>query len=515
MGKKVKIGKQRRDKFYRLAKEAGLRSRAVFKLTQLNRKFEFLQKSQVLVDLCAAPGGWLQVASKHMPMSSVIIGVDLAPIKAMPNIITLQDDITTEHCRQAVKSQLQNWLADCVLNDGAPNVGKNWAHDAFMQAQLTLSALRLATEVLKRGGWFVTKIFRSKDHPALVEVFKKLFKKVFVTKPEASRAESAEIYVVCKGYLKPEKVDPQLLDPKCVFVELNLEPEKPKLNLLHPEKRKKRAEGYAEGDYTLHHCLTAKNFIESDKHLEDLADTNQIVFSKDCEVDQSIFNHPSTTEEIKACCLDIKVLGRKELRDLLNWRKKIRQHLSSLKPKEEKAVNEKIPEVTEEVDEEIELDNYVSSVSAEEKREAKKKRKKLMAEKRKVKKKLDLKMAIPGDQHDYAEEADLFNLRRIKNKERTMGEMDISSDISDREDVDMELNDEDFDNIGDIPDSDEEQLLKCRKIHFSTYSSATIGFNRKERLQKISAADIPSFSQRSFLPTRSAGKLSKFQYSRK
>ena len=118
-----------------------------------------------------------------MPKASIKIGVDLDPIKSIKGCVTFKCDITTQKCVTLIKKELKHFQCDVVMNDGAPNVGTDWNLDAFQQVELTLHAVALATKVLRKGGTFITKVFRSKDYNSLLYVLNQLFNKVEASKP--------------------------------------------------------------------------------------------------------------------------------------------------------------------------------------------------------------------------------------------------------------------------------------------------------------------------------------------
>lgn len=227
------IRKQRLDKYYNLAKEKGYRARSAFKLIELNRKFNFLSNAHIAVDLCAAPGGWMQILEQAMPAPRKIIGIDLDPIKPLgSDTISFVGDITTLDCRRTLIRYLEGHQVDVFVHDGAPNFGASKDRDMYVQNDLVLHALKLATEFLKEGGSFITKIFRSENFIKITNVLETLFGSVDITKPLSSRSESAEIFAVCRGFKDPEEIDPNLLNADVLFYDHSIDRKDKKMILL-------------------------------------------------------------------------------------------------------------------------------------------------------------------------------------------------------------------------------------------------------------------------------------------
>ncbi|KAM0885358.1 hypothetical protein ACQ4PT_030431 [Festuca glaucescens] len=324
-------GKQRQDKYYHLAKEQGYRSRAAFKLLQLDARFRFLPTARAVLDLCAAPGGWVQVAVKHAPVGAFVVGVDLVPIRPIRGAHSLTEDITTSKCRSSVRKLMDSKgvaAFDVVLHDGSPNVGGAWAQEATTQSALVIDAVRLATYFLAPKGAFITKVFRSQDYNAIMFCLKQLFEKVEVTKPQASRGTSAEIYIICLKYKAPAKIQPELLDIKHLF---NVENEKkmPRDVLTTSKKEKRSRDGYEEGVTVLGKVGLASDFIfsEAQTPLEFLGSVAKISFDDPASL--PLKNHEITTDEIKHLCEDLRVLDKNSFKHILKWRIRLRKALSS------------------------------------------------------------------------------------------------------------------------------------------------------------------------------------------
>jgi AdoMet-dependent rRNA methyltransferase SPB1 len=356
-----------------------------------------------------------------MPASSIIIGVDLSPIKPIPRCITFQSDITTDKCRATIRQHLKTWKADTVLHDGAPNVGTAWIQDAYSQAELVLQSLKLATEFLAEGGTFVTKVFRSKDYNPLLWVFNQLFTKVEATKPPSSRNVSAEIFVVCRGFKAPKKIDPKFLDPRSVFADLSDPTPNNEAKVFNPEKKKRKREGYEEGEYTQYKEAAASEFIQTTDPIAMLASLNKLSFEQTPNGDialATLGKLPETTTEIRACCEDLRVLGKKEFRLLLKWRLKVREifGFASKKQEAEKIEQEEVAEV-ESMDEELQLQADLERLKDQDSKKKRKERRRENERKQKEIVRLQMHMTTPMElgleQSGPHGEGAIFNLKHI------------------------------------------------------------------------------------------------------
>ncbi|KAH0628887.1 hypothetical protein JD844_010507 [Phrynosoma platyrhinos] len=205
--------KDKRDIYYRLAKEEGWRARSAFKLLQLDEEYHLFQGVSRAVDLCAAPGSWSQVLSRKLKGEGAknsdvkIVAVDLQAMAPLPGVIQIQGDITKVSTAQEIIRHFEGQPADLVVLTGLHDI------DEYIQAQLLLAALNITTHVLKKGGTFVAKIFRGKDVTLLYSQLRIFFPDVTCAKPRSSRNSSIEAFVVCRNYSPPEGYVPNMSNP--------------------------------------------------------------------------------------------------------------------------------------------------------------------------------------------------------------------------------------------------------------------------------------------------------------
>ncbi|HVP16967.1 MAG TPA: RlmE family RNA methyltransferase [candidate division Zixibacteria bacterium] len=194
---KAWIQDRKRDYYYQKAKKEKYRSRAAYKLFQAIQKYHFIEFGDVVVDLGAAPGGWIQAARKTAGKRGFVLGVDLKNIEPLPQdyVRTIICDITEQDAAQQILQMLPR-KADAVISDASPNISGIWEVDHARQIDLAQRALQIALETLRSGGNFFVKVFQGDMLDEYTHEVKQHFETVLVIKPKASRAKSAEMFIL-------------------------------------------------------------------------------------------------------------------------------------------------------------------------------------------------------------------------------------------------------------------------------------------------------------------------------
>jgi 23S rRNA (uridine2552-2'-O)-methyltransferase len=187
--------KQHRDQFFKKAKVLGYRSRAAFKLLELNKKFNFIKSNSNLLDIGATPGGWSQVASKIV-IRGKILAVDILPMEKIKNVNFINGDFLEETTQQQIKNIFQKKI-DVIISDMAENTTGNKSIDSIRTNNLCAEVIKFSINHLDINGVLVCKLFMGDDFILVKDLAKKNFKTVEFFKPESSRSESKETYIFC------------------------------------------------------------------------------------------------------------------------------------------------------------------------------------------------------------------------------------------------------------------------------------------------------------------------------
>jgi 23S rRNA (uridine2552-2'-O)-methyltransferase len=197
---KAWIHDRKREYYYKKAKAENYRSRATYKLVQANEKHQFIKRNDIVVDLGAAPGGWIQAARKLTGKHGFVLGIDLKPIEPFTQeyVRTIVADIADPDIVQQILSFLPR-KADVVISDAAPNITGVWEVDHARQIDLAKKALRIAKCVLRPSGNIFVKVFQGDLLDDFIQAVKASFDTVKIVKPQASRAKSSEMYILALG----------------------------------------------------------------------------------------------------------------------------------------------------------------------------------------------------------------------------------------------------------------------------------------------------------------------------
>jgi 23S rRNA (uridine2552-2'-O)-methyltransferase len=207
--------KEVQDHFFRLAKEEGYRARSAYKLTEIDDRFKLMRAGSRVLDLGACPGSWTQVASRRVGDRGLVVGIDLKPIDRRGlggNTVTMQGDIN-ELTRESLPERMEGRLFDAVISDIGPDTSGVPMADSARSVQLCHAILDRLPFLLRTGGHATMKVYEGGDYPALLVRAKAMFDESRGFKPKASRAESVEMFVVCRGYRGPRAEEPPPRDP--------------------------------------------------------------------------------------------------------------------------------------------------------------------------------------------------------------------------------------------------------------------------------------------------------------
>ena len=191
------INKQKRDIYVRKSKQEGYRSRAVYKLQEIQKKFKVINNGMSIVDLGAAPGSWSEYISRKFK-NIKLVAIDLKELDKIENVTHIKGDFTDEITQKKIENNFDEKI-DLVVSDMAVNTTGNKNVDSLVTGELSIQAMNFSLKILKKNGIFVSKIFMGSSFNEIVDRAKKNFEEFHVYKPPSSRKESKENFIICKN----------------------------------------------------------------------------------------------------------------------------------------------------------------------------------------------------------------------------------------------------------------------------------------------------------------------------